>query len=98
MGFAFKEIGSYENLYIQYMKAIPSNIHNATSLNETPKYIQCGMPKENAFQMLREASDKDMPWLGFIIGQTPTSIWYWCSDQVSLKLILKNLLYFKLIF
>jgi len=81
MGFAFKEIGGYENLYIKYMQAIPeSNLTNST--NQTSKYLECGMPKENSFQILRDISDKEMPWLGFIIGQTPTSIWYWCNDQV----------------
>ena len=27
--------------------------------------------------------DPDMPWPGFLLGQTPASIWYWCADQVS---------------
>jgi hypothetical protein len=86
MGFAFKEIGSYENLYVKYMQAIPENIYNiSANLNETAKYVECGMPKQNAFQILRELSDKDMPWLGFIVGQTPSSIWYWCSDQMMVQ-------------
>jgi Na+(H+)/acetate symporter ActP len=93
MGFAFKEIGGYENLYIKYMQAIPeSNLTNST--NQTSKYLECGMPKENSFQILRDISDKEMPWLGFIIGQTPSSIWYWCSDQVKIKSILLLLLLF----
>ena len=88
MGFAFKEIGGYENLYIKYMKAIPDSIfNNITNINQTNKYFECGMPKENSFQILRDIKDKDMPWLGFIIGQTPSSIWYWCSDQVRIKSI-----------
>lgn len=81
MGFAFKEIGGYENLYIKYMQAIPDNVYNV-SLNISSKYIECGKPRDDSFQILRPLNDKDMPWLGFLIGQTPSSIWYWCSDQV----------------
>ena len=81
MGFAFKEIGGYENLYIKYMQAIPDNVYNV-SLNISSKYMECGKPRDDSFQILRPLNDKDMPWLGFLIGQTPSSIWYWCSDQV----------------
>ena len=34
--------------------------------------------------MLRGVADTEMPWLGFFLGQTPASIWYWCSDQVGI--------------
>jgi len=33
--------------------------------------------------MLRSVDDDYMPWLGFLLGQTPGSIWYWCADQVT---------------
>ena len=42
----------------------------------------CHLPDKNAFRMLREADDDYMPWAGFLLGQTPGSIWYWCADQV----------------
>jgi len=32
--------------------------------------------------MLREPTDPDVPWPAFLFGQTPASIWYWCTDQV----------------
>ena len=35
--------------------------------------------------MLRGISDPEMPWLGFILGQTPATIWYWCSDQMMVQ-------------
>jgi sodium/myo-inositol cotransporter 3 len=87
MGLAFKEVGGYENLYIKYMSAVPDNkLVNLTQgtldYNNTLKYMKCGMPNENSFQMLRSLTDTNMPWLGFLLGQTPSSIWYWCSDQV----------------
>ena len=43
----------------------------------------CGRPREDSFVMLRDPINSDMPWAGFIFGQTIASIWYWCADQVS---------------
>lgn len=39
-------------------------------------------PKKDALKMLRNPTDEDVPWPGFILGQTPASVWYWCADQV----------------
>ena len=40
--------------------------------------------------MLRPLSDPDMPWLGFIMGQTPASIWYFCIvvRQITISIML----------
>ncbi|KAJ8320449.1 hypothetical protein KUTeg_002036 [Tegillarca granosa] len=46
------------------------------------------LPDKMAFKMLREANDDYMPWAGFLLGQTPGSIWYWCSDQVIVQRLL----------
>uniref|UniRef100_H2YMH2 Sodium/myo-inositol cotransporter n=1 Tax=Ciona savignyi TaxID=51511 RepID=H2YMH2_CIOSA len=43
---------------------------------------RCGYPLNDSFVMLREPTDPNVPWPGFIFGQTPASIWYWCADQV----------------
>ena len=43
----------------------------------------CGVPRSDAFIMLRNAESSDLPWPGFLFGQTPATIWYWCADQVS---------------
>lgn len=85
MIFSFNEIGSYESLYTKYMESKPSNFQTLLESNASRKYIECGMPKENSFQMLRSLEDKDMPWLGFLLGKTPSSIWYWCSDQMMVQ-------------
>ena len=85
MGFSFAEVGgSYEQLYVRYMESVPSNFQTLlnTSSQTMENYVRCGLPKENSFQMLRSIGDNDMPWLGFLLGKTPSSIWYWCSDQV----------------
>lgn len=68
------EIGGLSGLQEKYMQAIPSIRQNGTT---------CGIPKEDSWMLLRSWDDPDMPWLGFLIGQTPASIWYWCTDQVS---------------
>ena len=72
---AFYIVGGYENLRTKYLQAIPDIlIPNKT----------CGIPRSDSWVMLRDADPlkSDMPWPGFLLGQTPASIWYWCADQV----------------
>lgn len=90
MSISFQKIGGYQSLYIKYMEAIPESIRNSSFHNITSPYAKCGIPKKEAFQMLRSVDDNYMPWLGFFLGQTPTSIWYWCSDQVIIFKIKKK--------
>jgi hypothetical protein len=69
----FIEVGGYSGLQDKYMQAIPnSSIPNTT----------CGIPREDSFVLLRNAVDSDIPWPGFVLGVTASSIWYWCADQV----------------
>lgn len=35
--------------------------------------------------MLRDPLKSDIPWPGFIFGQSIASVWYWCADQVLRK-------------
>lgn len=95
MAISFAKIGSYEDLYVAYMEAVPESVKNASLQPgaESNPYLKCGIPNPKAFQMLRGLDDPDMPWLGFLLGQTPASIWYWCSDQV--KNILAIIIYDK---
>ena len=55
--------------------------------NETVPNTTCHEPRKNWDVMLRGINDKEMPWAGFLLGQTAGSIWYWCADQVTLTLI-----------
>ena len=43
-----------------------------------------GLTPKNAFHLMRPADDPGLPWPGVIFGLTISSVWYWCSDQVSL--------------
>ncbi|KAJ0062510.1 hypothetical protein NL108_014982 [Boleophthalmus pectinirostris] len=54
-------------------------------------------PKPAALKILRGASDPDLPWPGFLLGQTPASLWYWCADQVIVQRVLaaKNMAHVK---
>lgn len=80
-GYSFAAIGGLSNLYPLYMN---SSAEYISTLPPDSPIIECAKPKANSFQMLRGLSDTELPWLGFFLGQTPASIWYWCSDQVSL--------------
>ncbi|XP_072164790.1 sodium/glucose cotransporter 4-like [Diadema setosum] len=82
---SFNAIGGYDNLEPLYGEAVP---------NET-KYggNECGEPRDDFFSMLRDPIDSDLPWPGFIFGQTTASLWYWTTDQVIVQrtLAAKNL-------
>ncbi|CAG06669.1 unnamed protein product [Tetraodon nigroviridis] len=54
-------------------------------------------PKPDSLRMLRGPRDPDIPWPGFLLGQTPASIWYWCTDQVIVQRVLaaKNIAHAK---
>ena len=70
----FAEVGGYDGLKQKYMMAVSNDTLYSNS--------SCGQPREDAFVMLRDPVNSDMPWAGFIFGQTIASIWYWCADQV----------------
>ncbi|XP_022241036.1 sodium/glucose cotransporter 5-like isoform X2 [Limulus polyphemus] len=76
---AFVEVGGYQALQFKYMQAVPSIMK---------ENVTCGLPKENSLQMLRAINDPELPWLGFVLGQTPASVWYWCADQMMVQRLL----------
>ncbi|CAO2588501.1 Sodium/glucose cotransporter 4 [Lemmus lemmus] len=69
----FKEVGWYPGLQQLYKQAIP----NATVPNTT-----CHLPRPDAFHMLRDPVNGDIPWPGLIFGLTVLATWCWCTDQV----------------
>ncbi|MFH1725794.1 MAG: sodium:solute symporter [Elusimicrobiota bacterium] len=40
------------------------------------------------FDMVRPASDPEMPWPGLLLGVPILGIWYWCTDQVIVQRVL----------
>ncbi|XP_006051059.3 solute carrier family 5 member 4 [Bubalus bubalis] len=78
MGFAFAEVGGYENFTEKYMSAIPT-IVEGDNLTIKP---QCYTPQGDSFHIFRDAVTGDIPWPGTIFGMTVVAVWYWCTDQV----------------
>lgn len=73
---SFMAVGGIAGLKAKYQFAVPSEvIPNST----------CGIPGDDAWTMLRNPYDSTMPWPGFLLGQTPASIWYWCADQMMVQ-------------
>lgn len=81
MAMSFVKIGGYDGLARMYPNATTQEKYRMPNTT-------CHETDPNAFRMLREADDDYMPWLGFLLGQTPGSIWYWCADQVIVQRLL----------
>ncbi|KAK2871341.1 hypothetical protein QQF64_002513 [Cirrhinus molitorella] len=75
MGFAFNEVGGYENLKEKYMTAIPSVV--GVNISE-----ECYTPRADSFHLFRDPITGDLPWPGMVFGLTIQAVWYWCTDQV----------------
>ncbi|XP_061579366.1 sodium/myo-inositol cotransporter [Cololabis saira] len=91
------KVGGLEGVRTKYMQAVPnvSAILAAGNFTYSPS---CRIEaKPNALSILRGPLDEDIPWPGFILGQTPASIWYWCADQVIVQRVLaaKNIAHAK---
>uniref|UniRef100_A0A667WUK1 Sodium/myo-inositol cotransporter n=1 Tax=Myripristis murdjan TaxID=586833 RepID=A0A667WUK1_9TELE len=83
------KVGGLEGVRTKYMQASP-NITDALllSLNLTDSGYCRNDPKPDSLKILRGPMDPDLPWPGFLLGQTPASIWYWCTDQVIVQRVL----------
>ncbi|GAB1288744.1 Sodium/glucose cotransporter 4 [Apodemus speciosus] len=73
MFLGFQEVGWYPGLQQLYRQAIP----NITVPNTT-----CHLPRPDAFHLLRDPVNGDIPWPGLIFGLTVLATWCWCTDQV----------------
>uniref|UniRef100_A0A8B9MC44 Sodium/glucose cotransporter 1 n=1 Tax=Accipiter nisus TaxID=211598 RepID=A0A8B9MC44_9AVES len=78
MGFAFAEVGGYDDFMRKYMEAIPSNI----SYGNTTIDAECYTPRRDSFHIFRDAVTGDLPWPGLVFGLSIIALWYWCTDQV----------------
>ncbi|XP_048459003.1 sodium/myo-inositol cotransporter-like, partial [Rhincodon typus] len=91
------KVGGFEELKRRYMLASPNVTSVLASFNLSSTNTCCIHPKDDALKMLREPTDEDIPWPGFLFGQTPVSAWYWCADQVIVQRVLaaKNIAHAK---
>lgn len=91
------QVGGLEGVRTKYMLAVP-NVTAITAAGNYTHHPDCRIePKPNSLSILRGPLDEDIPWPGFILGQTPASIWYWCADQVIVQRVLaaKNIAHAK---
>ncbi|XP_054627896.1 sodium/myo-inositol cotransporter-like [Dunckerocampus dactyliophorus] len=94
------QVGGLEGMMTKYMQAAPNitaillSYPNLTYSESCHHHLN---PKPDALKILRGPKDPDLPWPGFLLGQTPASIWYWCTDQVIMQRILaaKNIAHAK---
>ncbi|KAM9805161.1 sodium/myo-inositol cotransporter [Neosynchiropus ocellatus] len=91
------KVGGLEGVRTKYMQAVPNVTAIVASGNFTYSPSCRIEPKPNSLRMLRGPLDEDIPWPGFLLGQTPASIWYWCADQVIVQRVLaaKNIAHAK---
>lgn len=91
------KVGGLDGVRTKYMQTVPnvSAIMASGNFSYSPS---CRIePKPNSLSILRGPLDEDIPWPGFLLGQTPASIWYWCADQVIVQRVLaaKNIAHAK---
>ncbi|XP_054479618.1 sodium/myo-inositol cotransporter-like [Anoplopoma fimbria] len=99
-GISLYKVGGLEGVRTKYMQASPNITAILMSSPNLTYSESCHLhlhPKPNALKMLRGPTDPDLPWPGFLLGQTPASIWYWCTDQVIVQRVLaaKNIAHAK---
>ncbi|KAM6986907.1 sodium/myo-inositol cotransporter [Aplochiton taeniatus] len=91
------KVGGLDGVRTKYMQAVP-NVSAIIASGNFSYSPSCRIePKPNALSILRGPLDEDIPWPGFLLGQTPASIWYWCADQVIVQRVLaaKNIAHAK---
>lgn len=95
---AFVKVGGIQGLMVKYFEAIPSHalpndillansthssvLYNITSSMFNVTKNTCGLPRSDAFHILRDPINSDLPWPGILVRSTFVSVWYWCADQV----------------
>ncbi|MBN3298279.1 SC5A3 protein, partial [Amia calva] len=91
------EVGGLEGVREKYMQATPNVTEIQIQYNLTYTNSCRIHPKPHSLKLLRDPMDEDIPWPGFLLGQTPASIWYWCADQVIVQRVLaaKNIMHAK---
>lgn len=76
---AFVKVGGYNELIRQFFMAYPSENQTAYDLNNR----SCANIPADAMHLFKSINSPELPWTGVVFGVTISSIWYWCSDQVS---------------
>ncbi|KAK7094776.1 sodium/glucose cotransporter 4-like [Littorina saxatilis] len=80
MFISLDKVGGYAALQEKYMHAVPFINSTSTLANTT-----CGQPRSDSFSLLRDPLTSDYPWVGTLIFNIPSDIWFWCSDQIMVQ-------------
>ncbi|XP_029778074.1 sodium/glucose cotransporter 1-like [Suricata suricatta] len=78
MGFAFQEVGGYQELVNKYPYSKPDPIHEG-NWNAKP---ECFTPRLDFFHIFRDPITGDLPWPGIVFGISTLSLYNWCTDQI----------------
>ena len=78
----FYKAGGFNSLVSKYMAA-EANV----SLYKYGTNESCGASPHYAMHMFRDPrpGKSDIPWTGVFTGLPFSSMWYWCTDQVTEK-------------
>ncbi|KAG7277047.1 hypothetical protein CRUP_025457 [Coryphaenoides rupestris] len=79
-GFSFSKVGGFAALVAKYSAALP----NDTESRDLRRYnvsARCYTPRPDAFHLLRDPVEGDLPWPGVLFGIAIVGGWYWCTDQ-----------------
>lgn len=71
-------VGGYNKLFERFASVQPGVNFTAYGLDNQ----SCSKITPYYNQLLRPATDPDLPWTGMVFGLTVSAVWYWCSDQV----------------
>ncbi|GIY78592.1 hypothetical protein CEXT_61691 [Caerostris extrusa] len=79
--------------YAQLVRGFGDISINESFIGYSKDNESCSEVPHNYMNLLRSASDPELPWTGMTLGLTINAIWYWCSDQVIVQRALsaKNL-------
>uniref|UniRef100_A0A672IU31 Sodium/myo-inositol cotransporter n=1 Tax=Salarias fasciatus TaxID=181472 RepID=A0A672IU31_SALFA len=99
-GISLSKVGGLEGVRTKYMQAAPNVtaiLLSSPNLTFSESCLRHLHPKPDSLRVLRGPGDPDLPWPGFLLGQTPGSVWYWCADQVIVQRVLaaKNIAHAK---
>ncbi|XP_072809112.1 sodium/glucose cotransporter 1-like isoform X1 [Vicugna pacos] len=81
MGYAFQEVGGYQELQRKYMDAKPNLTHEG---NWTVQ-LECLTPRQDSFHIFRDPITGDFPWPGIVFGASTLSLYYWCANQIFIQ-------------
>ena len=83
---AFTATGGYEKLVDDFFNAVAKNRSHKVP-DDTSSDLCAGVP-DDAMHLIRSPvpGESDLPWTGMLFGLAINSIWYWCSDQVCIKI------------